>query len=171
MADEIITGFGRTGRWFGVEHHDAVPDVITFGKGIGGGVVPLSGMVATSGIRDVVGTAPNGFSYGHTFSGYPLGCAVGCAVIDTIEQEGLVEEADRKGKRIRVELEQMASRHPPMHGLRGRGNATSLRRAASSLTAKMEWISTGEQPDTWIAFCRAARRRTYRYKRRPSTRR
>ena len=73
VADEIITGFGRTGRWFGVEHHDAVPDVITFGKGIGGGVVPLSGMVATAGIRDVVGTAPNGFSYGHTFSGYPLG--------------------------------------------------------------------------------------------------
>ena len=121
VADEIITGFGRTGRWFGVEHHDAVPDVITFGKGIGGGVVPLSGMVATAGIRDVVGTAPNGFSYGHTFSGYPLGCAVGCAVIDTIEQEGLVEEADRKGTRIRAELEQMAARHPLMHELRGRG--------------------------------------------------
>jgi adenosylmethionine-8-amino-7-oxononanoate aminotransferase len=121
VADEIITGFGRTGRWFGVEHHDVVPDVITFGKGIGGGVVPLSGMVATAGIRDVVGTAPNGFSYGHTFSGYPLGCAVGCAVIDTIEQEGLVEEADRKGTRIRAELEQMASRHPLMHALRGRG--------------------------------------------------
>jgi adenosylmethionine-8-amino-7-oxononanoate aminotransferase len=121
VADEIITGFGRTGRWFGVEHHDAVPDVITFGKGIGGGVVPLSGMVATAGIRDVVGTAPNGFSYGHTFSGYPLGCAVGCAVIDTIEQEGLVEEADRKGTQIRAELEQMAFRHPLMHALRGRG--------------------------------------------------
>ena len=121
VADEIITAFGRTGRWFGVEHHDAVPDVITFGKGIGGGVVPLSGMVATAGIRDVVGTAPNGFSYGHTFSGYPLGCAVGCAVIDTIEQEGLVEGADRKGARIRAELAQMASLHPLMHGLRGRG--------------------------------------------------
>jgi adenosylmethionine-8-amino-7-oxononanoate aminotransferase len=121
VADEIITAFGRTGRWFGVEHHDAVPDVITFGKGIGGGVVPLSGMVATAAIREVVGTAPNGFSYGHTFSGYPLGCAVGCAVIDTIEQEGLVEGADRKGARIRAELAQMASQHPLMHALRGRG--------------------------------------------------
>src|SRR6185436_2843417 len=102
VADEVITAFGRTGRWFAVEHDDAVPDVITFGKGIGGGVIPLSGMVASGAIRDVVGTAPNGFSYGHTFSGYPLGCAVGCAVIDTIEQEGLVEGADRKGARIRT---------------------------------------------------------------------
>jgi len=98
-----------------------VPDVITFGKGIGGGVLPLSGMVATRAIREVVGGAPNGFSYGHTFSGYPLGCAVGCAVIDTIEQDDLVAQADRKGAVIRSQLEQMSARHPLMYGLRGRG--------------------------------------------------
>jgi adenosylmethionine-8-amino-7-oxononanoate aminotransferase len=121
IADEIVTGFGRTGRWFGVEHFDAIPDVITFGKGIGGGVVPLSGMVASRRIRDVVGTSPNGFSYGHTFSGYPLGCAVGCAVIDTIEAENLVEEAARKGRRLRQELADMATRHPLMYALRGEG--------------------------------------------------
>ena len=57
-----------TGRWFGVEHHDAVPDVITFGKGIGGGVLPLSGMVTTRAIREVVGGAPNGFSSAAIFS-------------------------------------------------------------------------------------------------------
>jgi len=90
VADEVITAFGRTGRWFAVEHDDAVPDVITFGKGIGGGVIPLSGMVASSRLRDVIEGAPNGFSYGHTFSGNPLGCAVGSAVIDTIQDEGLV---------------------------------------------------------------------------------
>src|SRR6476646_5375306 len=106
---------------FIVEHPDAVPDVITFGTGIGGGVLPLSGMVATRAIREVVGGAPNGFSYGHTFSGYPLGCAVGCAVIDTIEQDGLVAEADRKGAVIRSQLKQMATRHPLMYALRGRG--------------------------------------------------
>jgi len=121
VADEVITGFGRTGRWFGVDHHGAVPDVITFGKGIGGGAVPLSGMVASRRIREVVGNAPNGFSYGHTFSGYPLGCAVGCAVIDTIEQDGLVAEAARKGDVLRAGLEQIAQRHPMMHALRGRG--------------------------------------------------
>src|SRR3954469_15582783 len=121
VADEIITGFGRTGRWFGVEHHDAVPDVITFGKAIGGGVVPLSGLVASRSIREVVGSAPNGFSYGHTFSGYPLGCAVGCAVIDTIEEEGLVEAAAAKGNRLRAGLQELARRHPLVHEVRGRG--------------------------------------------------
>jgi len=121
VADEIVSGFGRTGRWFGVEHFGAVPDVITFGKGIGGGVLPLSGLVATGRIREVVGSSPTGFSYGHTFSGYPLGCAVGCAVIDTIEREGLVDAAASKGARLRAELEGMAREHPLMHGLRGRG--------------------------------------------------
>ncbi len=93
VADEVITGFGRTGRWFGVEHFGAVPDVITFGKGIGGGIVPLSGMVAARRLREVIETSPSGFSYGHTFSGNPLACAVGCEVIDVIEQEGLLDAA------------------------------------------------------------------------------
>jgi adenosylmethionine-8-amino-7-oxononanoate aminotransferase len=121
IADEIVTAFGRTGTWFAVEHDGAVPDVVTFGKGIGGGVLPLSGMVATRSIREVVGSSPSGFSYGHTFSGYPLGCAVGCAVIDTIEEEGLVAAAAAKGDRIRAELERMAAAHPMMAAIRGRG--------------------------------------------------
>jgi adenosylmethionine-8-amino-7-oxononanoate aminotransferase len=121
IADEIITAFGRTGSWFAVEHDGARPDIVTFGKGIGGGVIPLSGMVATRTVREVVGSSPSGFSYGHTFSGYPLGCAVGCAVIDTIEDEGLVDGAAVKGGRIRAELERMAAAHPMMAALRGRG--------------------------------------------------
>jgi adenosylmethionine-8-amino-7-oxononanoate aminotransferase len=121
VADEVITAFGRTGRWFAVEHDDAVPDVITFGKGIGGGVIPLSGMVASSRLRDVIEGAPNGFSYGHTFSGNPLGCAVGSAVIDTIQDEGLVEAAETRGARLRERLDELQARHPMVHSLRGRG--------------------------------------------------
>lgn len=121
IADEVITAFGRTGRWFAVEHDGAVPDVITFGKGIGGGMIPLSGMVASRSIREVVEGAPNGFSYGHTFSGNPLGCAVGAAVIDVIEEEGLVEGAEARGARLRERLEELESRHPIVHSLRGRG--------------------------------------------------
>ena len=55
VADEMLPAFGRTGRWFGVEHFGRQPDVITFGKGIGGGIVPLSGMVRRRRVRDVVG--------------------------------------------------------------------------------------------------------------------
>jgi adenosylmethionine-8-amino-7-oxononanoate aminotransferase len=121
IADEVVSGFGRTGRWFGVEHFDALPDVITFGKGIGGGIVPLSGMVATRRIREVIETSPSGFSYGHTFSGYPLGCAVGCEVIDTIRDDGLLQAATDRGIRLRGHLETLAERHPLIHDLRGRG--------------------------------------------------
>jgi adenosylmethionine-8-amino-7-oxononanoate aminotransferase len=121
VADEVISAFGRTGRWFASEHYGAVPDVITFGKGIGGGLLPLSGLVASRRIREVIEAGPSGFSYGHTFSGYPLGCAVGCAVIDVIREEGLVEAAEARGGRLRRELEALADRHPMMQGLRGRG--------------------------------------------------
>jgi adenosylmethionine-8-amino-7-oxononanoate aminotransferase len=121
VADEVITAFGRTGRWFGVEHFGAVPDVITFGKGIGGGIVPLSGMVASRRLREVVEKSPSGFSYGHTFSGNPLACAVGCEVIDVIESEGLLEAATVRGTQLHARLAEIADRHPMVAGLRGVG--------------------------------------------------
>jgi adenosylmethionine-8-amino-7-oxononanoate aminotransferase len=121
VVDEVITGFGRTGRWFASEHFGAQPDVITFGKGIGGGVVPLAGMVATRRIRETIETSPSGFSYGHTFSGYPLGCAVGCELIDVVREEGLVEASATRGGRLHRELERMAAEHPLMAEVRGRG--------------------------------------------------
>jgi len=121
IADEVITAFGRTGRWFAVEHFGAVPDVITFGKGIGGGIIPLSGMVASRRLREVVETAPGGFSYGHTFSGNPLACAVGCEVIDVIADEGLVEAAAVKGALMRSRLDEIQARHPIVADLRGLG--------------------------------------------------
>ena len=143
VADEIVTGFGRTGRWFGVEHFGAVPDVITFGKGIGGGVVPLSGMVASARLREVIESSPSGFSYGHTFSGNPLACAVGCEVIDVIEQEGLVEAAASRGARLRSLLHGLAARHPIVHGLRGRGllQGIELRRPDGGRFAESEGVS------------------------------
>jgi adenosylmethionine-8-amino-7-oxononanoate aminotransferase len=121
VADEVVTAFGRTGRWFACEHEGVTPDVITFGKGIGGGIVPLSGMVASRRLREVVGSSPTGFGYGHTFSGYPLGCAVGCAVIDTVEADGLVEASATRGARLRAGLEELATRHPSVAEVRGKG--------------------------------------------------
>jgi hypothetical protein len=144
VADEVITAFGRTGRWFAVEHFDAVPDVITFGKGIGGGVIPLSGMVASRRVREVVETAPGGFSYGHTFSGNPLGCAVGCEVIDVIEQEGLLDAAAEKGALLRSRLEELRAGHPIVADLRGLGllQGIELRRPDGSRFPASQGLSS-----------------------------
>jgi adenosylmethionine-8-amino-7-oxononanoate aminotransferase len=84
-------------------------------------VIPLSGMVASRRVREVVETSPSGFSYGHTFSGNPLGCAVGCEVIDIIEQEGLLEAAETKGELLAARLDELRLRHPVMHAVRGLG--------------------------------------------------
>jgi adenosylmethionine-8-amino-7-oxononanoate aminotransferase len=78
-------------------------------------------MVASRRLREVIETAPSGFSYGHTFSGNPLGCAVGCEVIDVIEQEGLLEAATVRGEQLRARLEEVGRRHPIVYGLRGLG--------------------------------------------------
>jgi len=78
-------------------------------------------MVASRRLREVVESAPGGFSYGHTFSGNPLGCAVGSAVIDVIEEDGLVEAAESRGARLRDRLGELRGRHPIVHSLRGRG--------------------------------------------------
>ncbi len=129
VADEVITAFGRTGRWFAVEHWNALPDVITFGKGLGGGIVPLSGMVASRRLREVVESAPGGFSYGHTFSGNPLGCAVGSAVIDVIEEDGLVEAAESRGA-LASRQARGAARPPPDRPLPARPRPAPGGRAA-----------------------------------------
>jgi putrescine aminotransferase len=142
VADEIVTAFGRTGRAFAVEHLGAVPDLITFGKGVGGGLVPLSGMVASRRLREVVERSPSGFSYGHTFSGYPLGCAVGCAVLEVIERESLIEAAAAKGERLRARLDQVAGEHALVHEVRGRGllQGIELRRPDGTRFAAAEGV-------------------------------
>jgi adenosylmethionine-8-amino-7-oxononanoate aminotransferase len=78
-------------------------------------------MVASRRLREVVETSPSGFSYGHTFSGNPLACAVGCEVIDVIESEGLLEAATVRGEQLHARLAEIAARHPIVADLRGLG--------------------------------------------------
>jgi putrescine---pyruvate transaminase len=93
IADEVITGFGRTGTWFRCDHEGISPDMITFAKGVSSGYVPLGGVVVSNGLwdelRDPEGR-PGYFMHGFTHSGHPVACAVGLANIDAIEREGLL---------------------------------------------------------------------------------
>ena len=102
IADEVITGFGRTGRWFGLEHYGIEPDIIQFAKGITSGYVPLGGIGVSDTIRDVINGVPPGkrWMHAYTYSGHPTCCAVALANIDILERERLPERARTSGDRL-----------------------------------------------------------------------
>ena len=106
IADEVITGFGRTGRWFGLEHYGIEPDIMQFAKGITSGYVPLGGIGVSDAIRDVINGVPPGkrWMHAYTYSGHPTCCAVALKNIEILESEGLVERADRPGRRFAERL-------------------------------------------------------------------
>jgi len=94
IADEVITGFGRTGSWFAVEHEGVVPDIVTFAKGASSGYVPLGGVLISDALWDELRDSaadPGYLMHGFTHSGHPVACAVGLANIEAIEREGMLE--------------------------------------------------------------------------------
>ena len=118
VADEVQTGFGRTGRMFAMEHHDVQADLICVAKSLAGGF-PLSGVIGREAIMDAAG--PGGL--GGTYAGNPLACAAALAVLDVFEEEGLLARADAIGARITARLEAMQRRNTllPIEGIRGKG--------------------------------------------------
>jgi len=116
ILDEIQTGFGRTGKWFGFQHAGIQPDLVTVAKSLAGGL-PLSGVVGKSEIMD--SPLPGGL--GGTYGGNALSCAAALAVIDAYEEEKLLERGDALGKRLREGLLQLQRRHPQIGDVRGTG--------------------------------------------------
>jgi acetylornithine aminotransferase len=114
IVDEIQTGAGRTGEWFGFSHEGITPDAITLAKGIGGGF-PIGALVTFGGASSLF--TPG--SHGSTFGGNPLGTAVANAVLTEIEDSGLVENAAARGSQLRAVIEGIGS--PLVTGVRGRG--------------------------------------------------
>ena len=105
IADEVQTGFARTGRMFGIEHSGIAPDLITVAKSLGGGF-PLSGVIGRDDLMDAVD--PGGL--GGTYAGSPVACAAALAVLDVIEEEGLIERAKVLGKRVVEQLRAFSAR-------------------------------------------------------------
>ncbi|MCH8572066.1 4-aminobutyrate--2-oxoglutarate transaminase [Nesterenkonia sp. AY15] len=116
IADEIQTGFARTGRWFASEYEDVQPDIITTAKGIAGGM-PLSAVTGRAEIMDAA--HPGGL--GGTYGGNPVACAAALAAIETIEEGHLDQEALRIEKLVRTHLEKVQRRDPRIGDIRGRG--------------------------------------------------
>jgi acetylornithine/N-succinyldiaminopimelate aminotransferase len=105
ILDEIQTGVGRTGRWFALEHWNVVPDILTLGKGLGGGV-PIAGFLATDAVMSTIEPG----DHGGTYAGSPLTCRAASTVLRVIEEEGLVERAAELGERISERVRNFAKR-------------------------------------------------------------
>ena len=116
IVDEVQTGMGRTGKWFGFQHFGVVPDIISLAKALGGGV-PIGAIVTTP---DIAKTFTPG-THGTTFGGNPLACAAANAVIRTMKRDKLVERAADLGERWRSELRKISSNHPEVIDVRGLG--------------------------------------------------
>jgi putrescine aminotransferase len=102
IADEVQTGMGRTGKMFGVDHWNTVPDIMCMGKALGGGVMPLSAFISKPKLWQVLESNP--FIHTSTFGGNPLACAAGIAAINVTIEEDLPGQAFRKGKYLLGEL-------------------------------------------------------------------
>lgn len=110
IADEVQTGFGRTGEIFGLDHWNVAPDIICFGKALGGGVVPMSAFMSTAKIWECM--EPNPFMHTTTTGGNPLACASALAAITVLLEEDLAGQAKAKGEYVKKQLGQLQERYP-----------------------------------------------------------
>ncbi len=120
ILDEVMTGFGRTGRLFAYEHWDVEADIVVLSKGMTSGYYPLGAIAArTAYVEEML--AKGGFAHGHTLAGNPMGCAVGLEVLDVIIEERLTENADQMGRVLKRGLDQLKKRYGFIGNVRGRG--------------------------------------------------
>ncbi|MCY4081798.1 MAG: aspartate aminotransferase family protein [Caldilineaceae bacterium] len=115
VIDEVQTGFGRTGRWFGFQHFELEPDIVALAKGLGGGF-PMGAVVYTEQIQESLFSG----AHGSTFGGNPLACAAGIAALGVYE-DGLIEQAERAGRRLREALKAAIGSRRVVREIRGKG--------------------------------------------------
>jgi taurine--2-oxoglutarate transaminase len=116
MDDEVMSGFGRTGEWFGIDNWDVAPDVMTMAKGITSGYVPLGAVVVSQDIADYF--EDRALPMGLTYSGHPVSTAAGVAAIEVYKEERLVENAKAMGVVLKEGLEELKAKHPSVGDVR-----------------------------------------------------
>ena len=121
VSDEVITGFGRTGKMFGLQHWGVEPDMIQFAKAITSGYFSLGGIGISDEIADTMHESGKPWMHAYTYSAHPTGCAIGCAMLDLVEREDFPGQAAEKGKRLLVGLKDALADHPNVGDIRGLG--------------------------------------------------
>jgi len=150
IADEVITGFGRTGRWFAMEHWNVQADLMVFAKGVTSGYLPLSGVMLTRSVHDTLKTAKGPFQHGFTYSGHPTACAVGLRNLQILEDEHLVERAAEKGAYLLKRLQDLRS-HEVVGDVRGLGLVAAIELVRDQDTKELFEVSAGAARRVWLA--------------------
>ena len=121
IADEVITGFCRTGRWFAMHHWNVRPDIRAFAKGVTSGYLPLGGIMVSKAVKDAMDTVKpeDRWMHAYTYSGHPACCAVALANLDIMERERLWERAAKLGERLHAGLRAALGDHPHVGDIRG----------------------------------------------------
>jgi len=120
IMDEVMTGFGRTGKWFGYEHFDTTPDILSLGKALGGGYFPVGAAAVTNKVYETIAKHSGIFSSGFSWAGNPLAAAVVSKAIDYQKRHHLVERCAEMGKYLAHQLAELES-HPTVGDIRGKG--------------------------------------------------
>jgi len=159
VLDEVMAGWGRTGRWFGCEHWGVVPDIITTAKGINSGYVPLGAMTVREHVYEAI--KDRFFAGGLTYSGHPLACAAAVASIEAYREEGIVENAAVMGELLEAELPKLAGRHPSIGDVRGLGLFWGVELVRNRETREMlvPYNASGEAAEPVTRLARAAMER------------
>jgi len=119
IADEVMSGFGRTGKWFGVDHFGVVPDIIVMAKGLTSGYIPLGGLIVSDPIAHYFDDKP--LMLGLTYSAHAVACAAALAVLNVYEDENLIENASRMGTYVEAQVEKLKAKHPSIGDFRNTG--------------------------------------------------
>jgi adenosylmethionine-8-amino-7-oxononanoate aminotransferase len=121
IADEVLVGMGRTGRWWGLDHWDVVPDILITSKGAAGGYFPLGLLAAGGADVELLRQELGDFNHGGTFSHHPVGAAAGLATLRILQRENLVANAAAMGRLLSMRLYECLGEHPHVGDIRGRG--------------------------------------------------
>ncbi|TRO51300.1 aminotransferase class III-fold pyridoxal phosphate-dependent enzyme, partial [Candidatus Bathyarchaeota archaeon] len=121
IDDEVMAGFGRTGKLFAIEHWGVVPDIMTMAKGISGAYLPVGATITSKKIADYFDQPGNLFSHGQTYAMHPMGCAASIAAIKEYEKKKIVENAAKMGKVLGKLLNELKEDHKSVGDVRGKG--------------------------------------------------
>jgi adenosylmethionine-8-amino-7-oxononanoate aminotransferase len=121
IADEVMTGLGRTGKWFGLDHRNETADIAAVGKSLGAGYTPIAATLITDPVLEPIRKGTGLIMSGHTYSGNPLSCATALRVLEVVEEERLLENVNAQGDYLKSNLHALQKRFPVIRSVRGKG--------------------------------------------------